>query len=147
MTSNIGSHIIQEFFAEEKRSDSDRLDMEQKMSNEIKSYFRPEFINRIDDTIIFHSLGKQQLVTIIDIQLKNIAKRLAEKNLTMQINDKVKRHLIQVGYDPQFGARPLKRTIQELLLNPLATQLLSGKIKEGDCIQINLVKEDITFET
>jgi len=147
MTSNIGSHIIQEFFSEEKRSDSERLDMEQKISNEIKAYFRPEFINRIDDTIIFHSLDKQQLGTIIDIQLKNVAKRLAEKNLTMQINDKVKHHLIKAGYEPQFGARPLKRTIQELLLNPLSTQLLSGKFKEGDCIQINLENEEIKFET
>lgn len=147
MTSNIGSHIIQEFFSEEKRSDSDRLDMEQKISNEIKAYFRPEFINRIDDTIIFHSLDKQQLGTIIDIQLKNIAKRLAEKSLTMQINKKVKHHLTKVSYDPQFGARPLKRTIQDLLLNPLSTQLLCGKFKEGDCIQVNLVNEEITFGT
>ena len=145
MTSNIGSHIIQEFFSEEKRSDSERLDMEQKISNEIKAHFRPEFINRIDDTIIFHSLDKQQLGTIIDIQLKNVAKRLAEKKLTININEKVKDYLTKAGYDPQFGARPLKRTIQDLLLNPLSTKLLCGDFKEGDCIQVNLVNEKITF--
>ena len=147
MTSNIGSHIIQEFFSEEKRSDSERLDMEQKISNEIKAHFRPEFINRIDDTIIFHSLDKQQLGTIIDIQLKNVAKRLAEKKLTININEKVKDCLTKAGYDPQFGARPLKRTIQDLLLNPLSTKLLCGDFKEGDCIQVNLVNEKITFGT
>ena len=147
MTSNIGSHIIQEFFSEEKRSDSERLDMEQKISNEIKAHFRPEFINRIDDTIIFHSLDKQQLGTIIDIQLKNVSKRLAEKKLTININDKVKDCLTKAGYDPQFGARPLKRTIQDLLLNPLSTKLLCGDFKEGDCIQVNLVNEKITFGT
>lgn len=147
MTSNIGSHIIQEFFSEEKRSDSERLDMEQKISNEIKAHFRPEFINRIDDTIIFHSLDKQQLGTIIDIQLKNVAKRLAEKKLTININEKVKDCLTKAGYDPQFGARPLKRTIQDLLLNPLSTKLLCGDFKEGDCIQVDLVNEKITFGT
>lgn len=147
MTSNIGSHIIQEFFSEEKRSDSERLDMEQKISNEIKAHFRPEFINRIDDTIIFHSLDKQQLGTIIDIQLKNVAKRLAEKKLTININEKVKDYLTKAGYDPQFGARPLKRTIQDLLLNPLSTKLLCGDFKEGDCIQVDLVNEKITFGT
>ena len=147
MTSNIGSHIIQEFFSEEKRSDSERLDMEQKISDEIKAHFRPEFINRIDDTIIFHSLDKQQLGTIIEIQLKNVAKRLAEKKLTININEKVKDYLTKAGYDPQFGARPLKRTIQDLLLNPLSTKLLCGDFKEGDCIQVNLVNEKITFGT
>ena len=147
MTSNIGSHIIQEFFSEEKRNDSERLDMEQKISDEIKAHFRPEFINRIDDTIIFHSLDKQQLGTIIDIQLKNVAKRLAEKNLTIHINEKVKDYLTKAGYDPQFGARPLKRTIQDLLLNPLSTKLLCGDFKEGDCIQVDLVNEKITFGT
>ena len=147
MTSNIGSHIIQEFFSEEKRNDSERLDMEQKISDEIKAHFRPEFINRIDDTIIFHSLDKQQLGTIIDIQLKNVAKRLAEKKLTIHINEKVKDYLTKAGYDPQFGARPLKRTIQDLLLNPLSTKLLCGDFKEGDCIQVNLVNEKITFGT
>ena len=147
MTSNIGSHIIQEFFSEEKRNDSERLDMEQKISDEIKAHFRPEFINRIDDTIIFHSLDKQQLGTIIDIQLKNVAKRLAEKKLTININEKVKDYLTKAGYDPQFGARPLKRTIQDLLLNPLSTKLLCGDFKEGDYIQVNLVNEKITFGT
>ena len=147
MTSNIASHIIQEFFSKEKRSDSERLNMEQKISNEIKAHFRPEFINRVDETIIFHSLDKKQLEIIIDIQLKSVAKRLAEKNLTIRIDDKVKHYLTNAGYDPQYGARPLKRTIQELLLNPLATKLLSGKFQEGNCIQINLVNEKITFKT
>jgi len=146
MTSNIGSHIIQDYFLDGKTSDFDRLDMEQKVSDEMKSHFRPEFINRIDDTIIFHSLNEEQLGVIVNIQLKAMAKRLDEQQLTMEISDEVKRHLAKVGFDPQFGARPLKRTMQEQLLNPLATRLLEGKFKPGDNIRIGLTNKELTFE-
>jgi len=146
MTSNIGSHIIQDYFLDGKTSDFDRLDMEQKVSDEMKSHFRPEFINRIDDTIIFHSLNEEQLGVIVNIQLKAMAKRLDEQQLTMEISDEVKRHLAKVGFDPQFGARPLKRTVQEQLLNPLATRLLEGKFKPGDNIRIGLTNKELTFE-
>ena len=146
MTSNIGSHIIQDYFLDGKTSDVDRLDMEQKVSDEMKAHFRPEFVNRIDDTIIFHSLDEEQLGVIVDIQLKAVAKRLAAQQLTMEITDDAKRHLAKAGYDPQFGARPLKRTVQELLLNPLATRLLDGEYKPGDNIRINVTNDELTFE-
>ena len=146
MTSNIGSHIIQDYFLDGKTTEVDRLDMEQKVSDEMKAHFRPEFINRIDDTIIFHSLDEDQLGVIVDIQLRAVAKRLADQQLTMEISDDAKRHLAKAGYDPQFGARPLKRTVQEQLLNPLATRLLDGKFKPGDNIQINLANDELTFE-
>ena len=146
MTSNIGSHIIQDYFLDGKTSDVDRLDMEQKVSDETKAHFRPEFVNRIDDTIIFHSLDEEQLGVIVDIQLKAVAKRLAAQQLTMEITDDAKRHLAKAGYDPQFGARPLKRTVQELLLNPLATRLLDGEYKPGDNIRINVTNDELTFE-
>ena len=146
MTSNIGSHIIQDYFLDGKTSDVDRLDMEQKVSDEMKAHFRPEFVNRIDDTIIFHSLDEEQLGVIVDIQLKAVAKRLAAQQLTMEITDDAKRHLAKAGYDPQFGARPLKRTVQELLLNPLATRLLDGEYKPGDNISINVTNDELTFE-
>ena len=146
MTSNIGSHIIQDYFLDGKTAEVDRLDMEQKVSDEMKAHFRPEFINRIDDTIIFHSLDEDQLGVIIDIQLRAVAKRLADQQLTMEISDDAKRHLAKAGYDPKFGARPLKRTVQEQLLNPLATRLLNGEFKPGDNIRINLANDELTFE-
>ncbi|HBT21953.1 MAG TPA: ATP-dependent chaperone ClpB [Verrucomicrobiales bacterium] len=146
MTSNIGSHIIQDYFLDGKTTEVDRLDMEQKFSDEMKAHFRPEFINRIDDTIIFHSLDEDQLGVIVDIQLRAVAKRLADQQLTMEISDDAKRHLAKAGYDPQFGARPLKRTVQEQLLNPLATRLLNGEFKPGDNIRINLANDELTFE-
>ena len=146
MTSNIGSHIIQDYFLDGKTTEVDRLDMEQKVSDEMKAHFRPEFVNRIDDTIIFHSLDEDQLGVIVDIQLKAVAKRLADQQLTMEISDDAKRHLAKAGYDPQFGARPLKRTVQEQLLNPLATRLLDGEFKPGDNIRINLANDELTFE-
>ena len=146
MTSNIGSHIIQDYFLDGKTTEVDRLDMEQKVSDEMKAHFRPEFINRIDDTIIFHSLDEDQLGVIVDIQLRAVAKRLADQQLTMEISDDAKRHLAKAGYDPQFGARPLKRTVQEQLLNLLATRLLDGEFKPGDNIRINLANDELTFE-
>ncbi|MDP6337760.1 MAG: AAA family ATPase, partial [Verrucomicrobiota bacterium] len=146
MTSNIGSHIIQDYFLDGKTTEVDRLDMEQKVSDEMKAHFRPEFINRIDDTIIFHSLDEDQLGVIVDIQLRAVAKRLADQQLTMEISDDAKRHLAKAGYDPQFGARPLKRTVQEQLLNPLASRLLDGEFKPGDNIRINLTNDELTFE-
>ena len=146
MTSNIGSHIIQDYFLDGKTTEVDRLDMEQKVSDEMKAQFRPEFINRIDDTIIFHSLDEDQLGVIVDIQLRAVAKRLADQQLTMEISDNAKRHLAKAGYDPQFGARPLKRTVQEQLLNPLATRLLDGDFKPGDNIRINFANDELTFE-
>ena len=105
-----------------------------------------KFLNRIDDTIVFHSLDEEQLAVIIDIQLRAVAKRLEAQQLTLEISDEAKRHLAREGYDPQFGARPLKRTIQEQLLNPLATRLLDGDFKPGDHIRVRLASDELTFE-
>ena len=146
MTSNIGSHIIQEHFLDGKTEGTDRMDMEQKVEAELMAHFQPEFLNRIDDTIVFHSLDEEQLTVIIDIQLRAVAKRLEAQQLTLEISDEAKRHLAREGYDPQFGARPLKRTIQEQLLNPLATRLLDGDFKPGDHIRVRLPSDELTFE-
>ena len=147
MTSNIGSHIIQEHFLNGKTDGAtDRLGMEQKVEAELKVHFRPEFLNRIDDTIVFHSLEEEQLAVITDIQLKSVAKRLEAQQLTLEVSNEAKRHLARVGYDPQFGARPLKRTIQEQLLNPLATRLLNGDFKPGEHIRVGLANDELTFE-
>ena len=147
MTSNIGSHIIQEHFLNAKTGEAEWLDMEQNVEAELKAHFRPEFLNRIDDTIVFHSLDEEQLTVIIDIQLRNVAERLKAQQLSLEVSEEARLHLAREGYDPQFGARPLKRTIQEQLLNPLAKQLLDGEFKPGDHIRVSLANGKLAFET
>jgi len=146
MTSNIGSHIIQEYFLDGKTSGTDRLDMEQKVEAELKAHFRPEFLNRIDNTIVFHSLDEEQLAVIIDIQLREVARRLETQQLTFEVSNEARQHLAREGYDPQFGARPLKRTVQEQLLNPLAARLLDGEFKPGNHIRVRLANGKLAFE-
>jgi len=136
MTSNIGSPIIQEFYSARKLDSKDHLEMERLVRTELKAHFRPEFLNRIDDIIIFHNLDEEQLLKIVDIQLERLSKRLAQQQLTLETDRSAKRLLAKEGFDPQFGARPLKRTIQELLLDPLATKLLDGEFKPGDHINV-----------
>jgi len=135
MTSNIGSPIIQEFFNEGKLTPTDHAEMEQLVRTELKAHFRPEFLNRVDDIILFHSLNEEQLSHIVDVQLERLNKRLAQQQLVLDVDRSAKKVLAKEGYDPQFGARPLKRAIQEQLLDPLATKLLLGEFKPGDHIQ------------
>jgi ATP-dependent Clp protease ATP-binding subunit ClpB len=137
MTSNIGSPIIQEYFLDGKTSPANLREMERRVQAEMKKYFRPEFLNRVDDTIIFHSLDEEQLTVIVDIQLQGLEKRLAAQQLSLDLTKSAKQLLAKEGYDPQFGARPLKRTIQEKLLDPLALKLLNGEFKPGDHIKVN----------
>src|SRR6185503_301369 len=136
MTSNIGSPIIQEFFQGGKHSPKDQAEMEGRVKAELKVHFRPEFLNRIDDIILFHSLDEDQLTHIVEIQLKRLEKRLAQQQLTLELDKSAKQLLARDGYDPQFGARPLKRTIQEKLLDPLPLRLLEGEFKPGDTIKV-----------
>jgi hypothetical protein len=110
--------------------------MEDKVLAELKKHFRPEFLNRVDDVIIFQSLDESELARIVDIQLGRLEQRLAQQNLTLDVDAAAKKLLASEGYDPQFGARPLKRAIQEHLLDPLATKLLAGEFKPGDKIKV-----------
>src|SRR5947209_14623462 len=96
---------------------------------ELRGHFRPEFLNRVDDIIIFHSLDEKQLAAIVDIQLRRLDKRLAQQQLKLELDNTAKRLLAREGYDPQFGARPLKRAIQERVLDPLARKVLGGDFK------------------
>jgi len=146
MTSNLGSHIIQEYFMEGKNSASARLDMEDKVMAELKKHFRPEFLNRVDDVIIFQSLDESELARIVDIQLGRLEQRLAQQNLTLDMDAAAKKLLASEGYDPQFGARPLKRAIQEHLLDPLATKLLAGDFKPGDKIKVSAKDGELVFQ-
>ena len=115
------------------------------MRVELKAHFRPEFLNRVDDIIIFHSLNEEQLATIVDIQLQRLEKRLAQQNLHLELDKSAKKLLAKEGYDPQFGARPLKRAIQELLLDPLAMKLLAGDFKPGDHIKVTAQDGELVF--
>ncbi len=134
ITSNIGSQHIHE---------SDNHDeMKNKVMQELHNYFKPEFLNRIDEIIIFRNLGETELNKIIDIQIKSFESRLIAKNIRIKLTDKAKAFISSKGYDPAFGARPLKRAIQTYLLNPLSSKLISGEFKEGDNIFVNATEED-----
>jgi len=145
MTSNIGSPIIQEYFKAGKLSAQEHAQMENEVRMELRGHFRPEFLNRVDDIIVFHSLDENQLAAIVDIQLQRLEKRLTQQHLSLEVDKAAKRLLAKEGYDPQFGARPLKRTIQEKLLNPLAMKVLAGEFKPGDRIQVTAQDAELVF--
>ena len=146
MTSNLGSLIIQEYFMDGRTDKSSHQTMEDKVMAELKRHFRPEFLNRVDDVIIFQSLDEEELAKIVEIQLDRLQKRLAQQNLTLDVDSAAKKLLAKEGYDPQFGARPLKRAVQEQLLNPLATKLLDGEFKPGDRIKVTADGEGLVFK-
>jgi len=137
MTSNLGSDLILE--AKEPQALRDSL------LELLKQSFRPEFLNRIDETVIFNRLGKGEIGKIVDIQLTRLSQRLAERKITLKLTDAAKGLLAERGYDPQFGARPLKRTIQSDLENPLAKQVIAGVIREGDTVTADAEKDGIVF--
>ncbi|MDR1178342.1 MAG: ATP-dependent chaperone ClpB, partial [Spirochaetaceae bacterium] len=134
MTSNLGSDLILEAKKTEELRDA--------LMELLKRSFRPEFLNRIDETVIFNRLGRNEIARIVDIQLKRLAGRLAERKIAVKVSDAAKEFLAQRGYDPLFGARPLKRTIQGDLENPLAKLIIAGKIKEGDTVSVDRPKEN-----
>lgn len=139
MTSNLGSQYIQENINDQKL-------LEERVMETVKSSFRPEFLNRIDEIIIYKSLTLEHIKEIVDIQIGHLRKRLEDKRLDIELSDKAKETLAQQGYDPVYGARPLKRTIQKLIQNPLATKLLKGEFKEGDNIIVDVDKNnEFTF--
>jgi ATP-dependent Clp protease ATP-binding subunit ClpB len=145
MTSNLGSPIIQEYFMDGHTDKAAHQAMEDKVMAELKKHFRPEFLNRVDDVIIFQSLDESELARIVDIQLGRLEQRLAQQNLTLDVDAAAKKLLASEGYDPQFGARPLKRAIQEHLLDPLATKLLAGEFKPGDKIKVTAQDDSLVF--
>jgi ATP-dependent Clp protease ATP-binding subunit ClpB len=145
MTSNLGSPIIQEYFLDGKTDKSSRQAMEDKVMAELKRHFRPEFLNRVDDTIIFQSLDESELERIVEIQLGRLEQRLAQQQLKLDVDADAKKLLAKEGYDPQFGARPLKRAVQEHLLDPLATKLLTGEFKPGDKIKVTADGDELVF--
>ena len=134
MTSNIGSSEIQKMTGGEAQE----WEVEAAVKELLKEHFRPEFLNRIDETIVFHPLGREQLTKIVDVQLQHLHKRLAQRQLKLQISDAAKKLLAEEGYDPVYGARPLKRVIQQRIENPLAGRLLAGDFGDGDVVHIDV---------
>ncbi len=131
MTSNLGSHIIMEL------GDKDPQAMQQQIQELLYRQFKPEFLNRVDEIITFKGLSRQDLMQIVDIQISRMARRLADRNYQVELTDAAKEFLVEVGYDPSFGARPLKRAIQRYIEDPLALEILEGKFREGDTIVVD----------
>ncbi len=138
LTSNVGSHHIMAL-------DDDEA-MRKAVMEDLRDAFRPEFLNRLDETIIFHRLDRAQLRSIVDIQLRNFEKRLLERELGLEVSNDAKDFLANVGYDPAFGARPLKRAIQRYLENQLAEDILAGRFKAGDVVRVGVSDGTLTFE-
>ena len=145
MTSNVGSHYI----AEQVGAGSTALDegVRRQVMDALRAHFRPEFINRVDEIIVFHPLTREQMRTIIDIQLRGLARRLEDRKIHIELTDSAKDLLIADGYDPTYGARPLKRTIQRQVLDPLAMRVLQGEFSEGDTVRIDAAGGELRFES
>ncbi len=142
MTSNLGSQLIQDLTAK----GSEEWEIEGAVKDVLKQSFRPEFLNRIDETILFHPLGKEQLTKIVDVQLGSLRKRLSMRSMKLEVTPAAQQLLGEEGYDPAFGARPLKRVIQQRIENPLARKILSGEYTEGDTVQIDVDAARHSFE-
>jgi ATP-dependent Clp protease ATP-binding subunit ClpB len=137
MTSNLGSHIFREYEKPEK--------VRPLMLQELRNTLRPEFLNRIDEIVIFNPLGRAEITRIVDIQVRHLQRRLADKRISLDLTPEAKALLAREGYDPTFGARPLKRTIQRLVQDPLALRLLEGEFAEGDTVVVDAEGDAITF--
>jgi ATP-dependent Clp protease ATP-binding subunit ClpB len=138
MTSNLGSMYLQ---SEGANSNPDFEDASKQVLNALHGHFKPEFLNRVDDIIIFHPLGKEQLVKIIELRLEDVRRLLADRKISLELTDGAKELLFTQGYDPNFGARPLKRAIQKLVQDPLAMKILDGEILHGDHVIIDADKK------
>ncbi|MDH5598550.1 MAG: AAA family ATPase, partial [Cyclobacteriaceae bacterium] len=140
MTTNIGSTIIQEAFEKINEMNEEEVleDTKSKVFDLLKKSVRPEFLNRIDETIMFKPLSKEDIRKIVDIQFRLIKKRLEENGIRIEVNDKVLDFLSREGFDPHFGARPLKRVIQREILNELSKEILSGKVHKDSIVGINI---------
>ncbi|HSL92460.1 MAG TPA: AAA family ATPase, partial [Candidatus Limnocylindrales bacterium] len=131
LTSNIGSHWIQEMAGKGEEVIRDRV------MEELRRAFRPEFLNRLDEIILFHALGKEQLSAIVDLMIQEVNARLADRKLAMTLTPAARERLAEIGYDPAYGARPLRRAIQKHIQDPMAMKILQGEFREGDDIRVD----------
>jgi ATP-dependent Clp protease ATP-binding subunit ClpB len=140
MTSNLGSQVIQEYAGEEKYQE-----MKSAVLDVVGQYFRPEFINRVDEVVVFHPLLRGQIRAIAEIQTGYLRKRLAERDLQLKFTEQALDKLGEAGFDPVYGARPLKRAVQQQVENPLAKQILEGKFLPGDTIVVDAKEGKLDF--
>jgi ATP-dependent Clp protease ATP-binding subunit ClpB len=140
MTSNLGSNVIQEYAGEKNY-----VRMKSAVMEIVQQHFRPEFINRIDDIVVFHPLGSEQIRAIVDIQLGLLRRRLTERNMDLVLDDAARDLIGESGFDPVYGARPLKRAIQQQIENPLAQEILRGRFAPGDTILASVTDDQLVF--
>jgi ATP-dependent Clp protease ATP-binding subunit ClpB len=143
MTSNLGSQQIQEFSSQEVETEANYADMKKAVMDTVAQHFRPEFVNRIDEVVVFHSLGREQIRAIANIQFEHLKQRLTDRQIQIELTDAALDRLGEAGFDPVYGARPLKRAIQQQLENPLAQDILAGKFLAGDVIHVDDSKEGL----
>jgi ATP-dependent Clp protease ATP-binding subunit ClpB len=143
MTSNTGAFHINDAYIKDKKVDQQKI--KTLVLNELKASFRPEFLNRIDETIVFNPLTKEVIAQIVKIQVEELNKMLVDKEIKLDISDYAVEYLSKKGYEPQYGARPIKRLVQKEILNGLSKELLKGKVQKGDAILIDSFNESIVF--
>ena len=149
MTSNVGSDFINKMSAIGFSSQEDiaeRESMKDKIMNSLRDQFRPEFLNRIDEIVIFNYLKTPEIKTIVDLEFSKVEKRLKAKEISIKISEKAKEFLVREGFDPNLGARPLKRVIQRLILDPLSIKIVTNEISEGSRVLIDEKNGHITFD-
>jgi len=140
MTSNIGSQYIVDLKPGQEKQ------MRERVLEQLRAQFKPEFLNRVDEVIIFHQLTRDQVKQIIDLQVNSLKRRLSERHIDIELTDAAKELLLDEGYDPAYGARPMKRAIQRLVLDPLAVKVLGGEFKDGDMVVVDAGKVGIAFK-
>ena len=137
MTSNLGSQWL--------LNGGNEADMSDKVLEAVRDHFKPKFLNRVYEILVFHRLSREDLAQIVEIQLQGLIDRLAARNITLVVDDDAKQHLASTGYDPAYGARPLKRLIQRDIENPLALKLLDGSFSDGDTIEVDVDDGNLEF--
>ena len=151
MTSNVGANFIEKEltmgFMTQVNEKSEYDNMKDKVMNELRRTFRPEFLNRVDENIVFHSLNKDHMKKIVNLMLNDLRKRLVEKDIDIELTDKAKNLIVEDGFDSQFGARPLRRSIQRLLENPISEKILEGIVKNGTKVQVDEKEGKLIFNT
>ena len=140
MTSNIGSQAIQELSGQ-----ADEKEIHNRVMDALQKHFLPEFLNRVDEVIVFHPLGRNEIREIVDLQLQRLSSQLEKNGYKLDVSDTAKQLLANEGYDPAYGARPLKRVIQQRLQNALANELLAGTYTSGDTIEIDAAQDGFVF--
>ncbi len=147
LTSNLGSAELAAIDERADLDDEDRSALQQRVAmNALRQQFRPEFINRLDDIVVFHRLGREELRRIVDLQIHGLSERLARRDLQLELSDEAKEHLAEAGWDPQFGARPLKRAIQRQLEDGLARRVLAAEFLPGDTVRVDVKAGELSFE-